>query len=189
MKNKILIKSLFVICAFILSTPAFALHWGVFANYKQNVDNYAMYKFLNNKPIIYHLTKAQKHEKPTNDPIKDFKKQLGQENEYTNLMKTAFNIWIKDTKKFIQQSGKTQEFKDIMPYLDKSVHIVQTSNAKEADLIIQFTSEEEKIEYCGSSISEGCFSKSEHKLVMVDPFVYPSFYIEREPGILVKMHI
>ena len=180
MKNKIFIKNLFVICAFILSTPAFALRWGVFANYKQNVDNYAMYKFINNKPILYHLSTSQKYSTNKGNPAEDLRNQLDAENKYTQLMQTAFDTWRKDTKKFIQQSGKTQEFKDIMPYLDRPVRIAQIANAKEADLIIQFTSEEEKIEYCGSSISEGCFSKSEHKLVMVDPFVYPSFYIERE---------
>ena len=161
-------------------SPAFALRWGVFANYKQNVDNYAMYKFINNKPILYHLSTSQKYSTNKENPSEDLRNQLEAENKYIQLMQTAFDTWPKDTKRFINQSGKTQEFKDIMPYLDKSVHIVQTSNAKEADLIIQFTSEEEKIEYCGSSVSEGCFSKSEHKLVMVDPFVYPSFYIERE---------
>ena len=57
-------------------SPAFALYWGVFDDYKQNIDNFAMVKFLNNKPIEYHLTTAQKPIKPTDNPSEDLKNQL-----------------------------------------------------------------------------------------------------------------
>ncbi len=178
MKGKVFIKTLFMICIFMLSTPAFALYWGVFDDYKQNIDNFAMVKFINNKPIEYHLTTAQKPIKPTDDPSQDLKNQLNQEIDYIDLIRTAFDTWPKDTKKFIKEAGRASEFKDIMPFLEKSFYLVQTPNEKTADLIVNFTSEEEKTEYCESSVSEGCYTKSTHKLVLIDPFVYPSTFEE-----------
>lgn len=178
MFKKIVYIILLITIASFLTEPAFALYWGIFDDYKQNIDNYAMFKLLNNKPIKYHLTTAQKPIKPSDNPVEDLKTQLDQEISYIDLIHSAFDIWTKDTKKIINQSGRTKEFKDIIPILDKSVHLVQTRNEKEADLIILFTSEEEKNKECQSSSSKGCFTKSTHKLVLVDPYVYPGNFEE-----------
>ena len=159
-------------------SPAFALYWGVFDDYKQNIDNFAMVKFINNKPIEYHLTTAQKPIKPTDNPSEDLRNQLNQEIDYIDLIRTAFDTWTKDTKKFIKEEGRAREFNDIMPFLDKSFYIVQTPNEKTADLIVNFTSKEEKTDYCESFDSEGCYTKSTHKLVLIDPFVFPSAFEE-----------
>ena len=165
---------LFIISALltILSAPAFALDWGIFDDYKVNMDGYAMDKYLNNIPIKYHLSTTPLS-KNTQNNEEILKAQIERELNYKKFIQDAFNIWPTNTKKIINKSGRAEEFKDITPYLNQ-VRLIQVKDKRDADLIINFTTEEGKTKRCGKT-SDGCFSMDiPHLITMIDPFLYDS---------------
>ena len=66
---------LILILSAILLTPksSFALYWGIFYDYEENKNNYAVVKFINNTPIKYAIVIDALN---TNNTIPIFKKMI-----------------------------------------------------------------------------------------------------------------
>ena len=170
-------KFLFIIFILVsmITIPAFALQWGVFDDYKININNYGMIKFINKTPIKYYLTNTSNPADNTNDTEQALAAQLEQELNYKRFLQNAFDTWPKETKRIIKESGRTQEFKDIGDYLN-SFQLVEIEDKNKADLIIEFATDENIAKICGEA--GGCYFQSTHELFLPDPYLSKSQEIQ-----------
>ncbi len=161
MLKKLFILNLFLTALLGGAVDVFAADpWGVFDDYDNSAYKYALNKVMNNIPIKYAIT-INSDDTLSVNPNKTGSKEetlrqelnasLNQEQDLANLqglIKASFNAWLKDTKNMIAQSGRTQEFADIMPILSKQVILNKTNDKAQADIVFIFTTEKEVLNIC-----------------------------------------
>lgn len=166
--NKKIISFLLVL--FLASSFISANDWGILDEYRGDVNNFGMLKFLNGKEITYHLSATQLSSQSTYTPEERLELAL----EYKHFIQKAFDTWPIETKKIILNEPKRKdEFKDITSKYLKSVKIKEVKDKNEADLIINFTTIEGKSARCGK-VPAGCYSTTEHLMTIPDPFLFDS---------------
>lgn len=147
-----------ILCAI---SPAFALDWGVFEDYEDEIEKYAMYKVLNDIPIKYAIeilnekdhkddnynsnnkNEYEKMAKELSASLKDQNKIL----ELESLIETAFNTWPRDTQQMIFEEDRKEEFADIYPLLSEMLsnrlHLKRVENKDKPDIVFIFSSKAE----------------------------------------------
>lgn len=177
MIKKTYLSLIFAMAALLFSAlPACALRWGVFDDYIIRKDDYAMHKIINNIPIKYYFTEeispsSDNNNQQLSQQLNNTLSKEQRESDLQNIIKIAFNVWLKDTKNIINMEGRSQEFNDIMPILSGSVKMLRVNNKKEADLFISFTTKENQSIFCESQSADACFDKRTRELVFVNPFI------------------
>ena len=170
--KRIPILTLFLI---FISNFTFALYWGVFEDYEDNMENYALYKVINDMPIRYYVEDTEIPEEGEADSwgiVASSIKVAKREKELENLITDAFNIWLTDTRNMIIKEGREEEFDDIMDILDRDVLLKKVSDSKQADIIFTFTSIPNMKEHCGKKPS-ACISLTKYPAMvwLISPHV------------------
>ena len=189
MKNKIFIKSLFVICAFILSTPAFALQWGVFDDYDSKYQTrYGLSQILNTGSVYFSITQEETKNKPTKfqNEEENVKNELGnalneenRKNELSSVVKQAFKLWFTETRKAIKEAGREDEFADIIPLLDRSVKAILVDYKPNRNFInFSFTTNTRMHSLC-SDVAGACFYRATKEIFFPNPFTEEIFYTKK----------
>ena len=177
---------LILILSAILLTPksSFALYWGIFYDYEENKNNYAVVKFINNTPIKYAividaLNTNNTQVKNTNEEV--LKQQLGstlqQEQTLNNMIVEAFNIWPKDTLAAIRDknNSREKEFADITPLLSrpKGVNLQKVAKNENPDIIFHFLNSKKRIkQFCTGG---ACIKKKHHP---VDVYILNPYAVD-----------
>ena len=179
---------LILIAALFINTPAFALYWGVFDDYKENKNEYAVVKFINNTPIKYAITTTDIFNnntklKNTNNKDDMFKTQVGSALQQEQQLKTldnmiieAFNTWPKDTLAAIQNknNNRAKEFADITPLLSrqKRINLQKVGKNENPDIIFYFANSYKEIEKLCDAGSRGCYVEQDtyKKINIFNPF-------------------
>ncbi len=160
MKNKVFKKILFMIFVFLLSAPSFAFDWGIFDDYEDNVEDYALYSVIYDIPIHYAIEIREKNSSKQNfineesnmkEIVNEALIQEKRISELDNLIKTAFNTWLTDTKNMIINEDREEEFEDIMPILNKKIKLKKVSDTDDVDVVFIFTSWADMRKKCGKA--------------------------------------
>lgn len=104
-------KKLFILISFlIIPLPAFCVTWGLLSEVEANPNSfYLIEKYSKGQEITYCLD-----EYFSDSPL-----------DGKNLVEDSFNSWSSVTEKFIKESGREEEFKDILPILSRNVKLKQ----------------------------------------------------------------
>ena len=134
-----LFRSVFILLVFpLLAGTLYAKRpWGVLRYPIQDdtLSVYAIDNLLDERPIRYALAE--------NITPKE-------ENIFTANMQK----WPAETLRFIQKSGRTQEFQDIIPILKRNVELQAVPLSTPPDIYVNIITNRED---CGSSTAAGCF--------------------------------
>ena len=165
--------------------PSFALYWGIFDDYKENKNEYAVVKFINNTPIKYAITTElfntnNTQSKNTNNNEALFKEQIGstlqQEQTLNNMIVEAFNTWPKDTLATIKDknNNREKEFSDITPLLSrpKGVNLQRVAKNENPDIIFYFLNSKKRIKKICTEESVACIERKQHpvKVYILNPY-------------------
>ncbi len=117
-----------LIIFFIFPTFVQALDWGIQEQFVENEDiRWGVEKLLNKQPIKYEVAPEVKPEE-----VQMF---------LANIQK-----WPTETLNYIKQSGRTKEFKDIIPILEHQFKLIQTDDKNQPDLKLVFESSNEDLD-------------------------------------------
>ncbi|MBR5609657.1 MAG: hypothetical protein IKW63_05340 [Elusimicrobiaceae bacterium] len=153
MKNHIAFLFLFFFSALSLS----AAQWGVLDDFvqapqEQREADYAMDKFLSGQKVYYYI-----HHPTTGDLQSDIK--------YNQLIVESIKIWPAFVRQNIINSGREQEFSDIMPLLIRGIFLQKTNSEEYADIKVLFKQQSEVYSVCGKDAA-GCFSEYEKRITL-----------------------
>ena len=189
MKRKIFIKSLFIVCAFILSTPAFALQWGVFDDYDSKYQTrYGLSQILNTGSVYFSITQEETKNKPTKfqneeenvkNELENALNEENRKNELSSVVKQAFKLWFTETRKAIKEAGREDEFADIIPLLDRSVKAILVDYKPNRNFInFSFTTNDRIHSLC-SEVAGACFYRATKEIFFPNPFTEEIFYTKK----------
>ena len=139
--------------------------WGLIDDYEKDYNKYHGLNWaLMSGKIFFMINEDGIKQKPTNISDKNLAEKNSLENELnrsnrekdlSDMITRAFKVWFEDTKVSIEKAGRQQEFKDIMPILNKSVEPISKGNLLSmAELyeipriIFYFTTENKMIKEC-----------------------------------------
>ena len=172
--------------------------WGVFDDYKKTYkNNYVLNGVLSADILPFYIEEHGAKEKPTNisdkklaekNALENTLNKANREKELSNLITEAFKVWFNDTKKAIKDAHREDEFRDIMPILDKSVktqRIDKTLADHFNSIKFYFSNEQTMLSNCCSDIMiatkkcediQGCANR-EHKIIyLINPYSTTSYY-------------
>jgi len=131
---------------------------------------WAVDKFISGQKISYYLEY-------------DFTINLQMDMKYTQIVMEAFKIWPAFARQQIIDSGRAQEFADIMPLLERGVLLQKVSTGTPFDIKILFKSNSPISASCGEG-AEGCFHKYDKRIT--NPALRANYANEHEViGVLV----
>ena len=180
MKKYLILAALFIaVCPLSL----FANDWGVFAEYENNPQKFALYKIIDGAPIKYLLTEVGAEKEKTNQHFsqqnknKELLKNLNnelktqqREKELSAVIEQSFYSWLKGTKNMIIKEGRANEFADIMPILNKKIILQKVNTVNTADISFFFTTAFGVIANCGKN-NAACFQLTKPwQIVLINPF-------------------
>jgi hypothetical protein len=181
MKNKIF----FIFLALLITTPAFALRWGVFERYTRNYEDFALSYALDGDPVYYYIIidNEDKKTRRSQDEAYLIRQELKNElinedkaNSFALDIDKSFKLWFKETATVIRKAGRTEEFADIMDILNNSIQTQRVYKREEADIVIHYTSNKKMHEKCGTNAT-GCITLYEvpRVIVIITPEHYNPF--------------
>ncbi len=161
--------------------------WGISWGYTHlRKGDYILNYILQNGEIFFLITESGVPEKPTNVSNEklaiqnDLDNKLNKEKrekELAKMISDALKRWFTDTATTIRNAGRTQEFADILPLLDKAVKPIRINNnlkdyIEDSDsksiVLFYFITEEEMHKKC-SKRSSGC--SFINKVIVVNPYI------------------
>lgn len=153
MLKKLLVFNLFLIAVLIGAVNVFAADpWGVFDDYEDDYESYALYKVLNNTPIRYAIEIVEyedddedyddDYENVAND-LRGVLEEQKKAEEFKTLIEKAFNTWPTDTRNMIIEEGREEEFADILNILPRKILLKRVSNRDDADIVFIFSAKED----------------------------------------------
>ncbi len=168
---------LFIFFLFFFSALSVAAaQWGITHEYVEPEETsndefvWAIDKFLSGQKISYYLEY-------------DFTVNLQMDMKYTQIVTEAFKIWPAFVRQRIIESGREQEFADIMPLLERGVFLQKVSTGAPFDIKILFKSSSKIPDTCGAN-AVGCFNRYYKRVT--NPALRPNNANEHEViGILV----
>ena len=148
----------FLLVLFLASNFISANDWGVFDNYEDEIEKYAMYKVLNEIPIKYaieilpeaskegkYINKKNEYEEVSGE-LKNYLEEQKKISELESLVETAFIAWPRDTHQMIFKEERKEEFADIYPLLSKilsnRLSLKKVEDRKKADIVFIFSSKQ-----------------------------------------------
>ena len=99
------------------------------------------------------------------DPGEESEETLAQ---YREKIKEAYNNWFLNAAKEIRKSGRTQEFADILPVLDKGIPVEFVPSGE--DIFVKFEDRQEVPRLCGAVAAPACYL-----------FEGPKIYVSKNP--------
>ena len=168
--------------------------WGFLWDYRFDYNkHYGLSVALKIGKVLFYITEDGIREKPTNISDKklsdgnDLENELSKskdelnkskrENDLSDMITEAFQVWFDDTKAAIEKAGRQDEFKDIMPILDRRLEPLSKASAiakakkyKIPVVRFHFTTENEMHEICGETTA--CQGKTSYgsKIIAVHPY-------------------
>ncbi len=144
------IKFFILFLFFFSALGIFAAEWAFMQDYEEYEENnreivWAVDKFISGQKISYYLEY-------------DFTVNLQMDMKYTQIVMEAFQIWPAFARQQIIDSGRAQEFADIMPLLERGVLLQKVSTGTPFDIKILFKANSPISASCGEG-AEGCFHK------------------------------
>ena len=112
--------------------------WGVLAGVPEEIyfNTYAIDNLIDKRPIRYAVSKEVSPQEEA-------------------IFKNSIRKWPAETLRFIQQSGRAQEFRDIIPFLQSPLPMERSSTPEDADVYFVITQEHA----CGDAVA--CFKRPE----------------------------
>ena len=165
------------------------LLWGVLYDYSRNYDKYyGLDLVLKTGGVAFSITEDGIWQKPTNVSNKEVALKNEMENglnatkrqeDLANIITKAFRVWFEDTKAEIEKKGRQEEFKDIMPILNKAVKPSRNKrdleNAKKYHapiLHFYFTTQNNMLKLCKVEWAGGCktYKSDGAEIILVNPY-------------------
>lgn len=151
------ITFLFLFLSFFSALSLSAVQWGILDDFiqappEQREAKYAMDKFLSGQKVYYYSL----YEKETS---------LQEDIKYNQLVVEALKIWPAFVRQNIIDSGREQEFADIMPLLTRGIFAQKTDAEEYADINVLFKQQTEIHSVCGED-AVGCFNKYEKRILL-----------------------
>lgn len=136
---------------------AFAAPWGALQDYNRTPqghvttdrvgENYLLKRVLAGQPLRVTLS---------------FKKPFSEKKKvYAQKIEQAYNQWFSYPARLIRQSGREEEFADILPLLDKGIQVEFGDDSTQADIAISVLPFALMRRICGPS-SYGCYKRPEN---------------------------
>ena len=138
----------------LLFASASAFSWGLEKRAEEDPfgPGFAMVKIISNKPISYFIKENTQAKKRLQTRGK-FQSTLSNQ----AFVMYALNSWFKYAADTISNTGRQQEFADVLPLLSSDIKLTPASSEDNADIIFYFTSEREITQVCGEAAA-GCKS-------------------------------
>jgi|GEM_PF-3143554 hypothetical protein len=146
----------FFVCIFLIGLNMPCKAWGIHKFYEHEYENFLMRKILNGENIVYYLQDYRKIEPfvansknknviTAQNVNKEISESFRDEETKNNIL-GALKFFLTETRSAIVNSGRQNQFSDIMPYFSKKINLSRTFNKKNADLIVFIYDKSDKIE-------------------------------------------
>ena len=175
MIKKIYLSLIFITAAFLFGAlPATANDWGIFDNYEEESEEYALYNVINDNPINYYIIDTFKDDTENflseAELLKNEINKKQRTEEFKTLIQNAFNAWVKDTVNMINNEGRAEEFEDITSILPTEVALQEVFDEEDADIVFIFTSYKNMRKECNMKAS-ACFRYTNPRsIIVVNPY-------------------
>lgn len=165
----------FIILLFSISAYAKA-PYGFTPYFPADYPHSAIYNMLLHKPIKYHISVTHP-KKLSEEELLNLKIAKA---KFTQDIEIAFNIWPAGLNLYLINSGRMNEFRDIIKQLPQKVETEQTENAKETDIFFTFTDMETLKKLCGPN-RLACHSNimpfGVNQIIVPNPLIYKDINI------------
>lgn len=146
-------KIFLIIISLFLVLPSYGKSPYGFTNNVEDSDisEGPLHKIIKNKEISYYIKidKLNKREL-TKEQYVDFKVNSA---ILPDKITYSFNIWFESIKQEIESSGRSEEFKDILPVLSTPIKLKQEKNQNKADITFMFTTPEKVDKLCHNALA------------------------------------
>lgn len=158
MKNLFKMVILLFLC--LCATDVFAAQWGALLDYTMTSENedalqapagrrYLLNSILAGEPLYIWLDLGHLSEE--------------KRPEYEKLIASEYARWFAYPAQLIRKAGREEEFADVLPVLDRGIHVQFVQEEREAEIGFYIFSAKQVGEICGDP-AVGCYIKRENEI-------------------------